>query len=102
MTRSIEKTACRTPTPGKKPTAIPTWKYELLSDAITVILGRAGGDGVRFVDLPDLVRDQIDAENLAELGSVNWHVTTVKLEMEVRGDVARFDGPTGQMLRLCS
>jgi hypothetical protein len=55
---------------------------------------------VRFADLPDLVRDRLSEEDKGRLGSIGWNVTTVKLEMEVRGEIIRFEGKGPQRLIL--
>ena len=66
-----EKVTCETPTPGKKPTSIAKWKYDLIRDAILKILPQ-NGDGIVFKELTDLVAGQISKEDLATLGSVSW------------------------------
>ena len=35
------------------------------------------------------VRDALDENSLKRLGSLGWHLTTVRLELEVRGEIAR-------------
>ncbi len=93
----MEKTACRTPAEGRDGvTNIPTWKFELLRDAILHSL--AAGD-LPFSQLKDAVRERLDADALNTLGSLGWHVTCVKLEMEVRGEIERVKGVTPQLLR---
>jgi len=91
VNKAIQRTVCRTPTPGKKPTAIPTWKYELVREAI---LASAPGSepGVPANDLPEAVRGRLRAEDLEDLGSVVWHTTTVRLNMEVEGELRRVRG----------
>ena len=89
---------CRTPNPDKPgATNLPKWKFDLLRGAILEEL--AGGD-VPFADLAKRVGARLDANELADLGSLGWHVTSVKLELEVRGEVCRVDGVTPQVLRL--
>lgn len=51
---------CQTPTPGKQPTSIPKWKYDLIRAAIIDILP-LDDEGIEFKILPDLVRDPISA-----------------------------------------
>lgn len=92
-----DRVTCQTPTPGKKPTRIPAWKYDAVSAAIIAVLSR--GD-IAFRDLPDAVRDELAPDVLDRLGSVGWHVTTVKLDMEVRGQIARLPKVTPQRLTL--
>ena len=52
----------------------------------------AGAEGFAFSGLADAVRDRLTADILDRLGSVGWHVTTVKLNMEVEGELRRLPG----------
>ena len=90
---------CETPTPGKKPTRIHRWKYDLLRGIILDIL-TGSADGVEFRALPDLIDTRLSAEQKANLGSVSWYTTTVKLDMEVKRDIERIPRVTPQRLRL--
>jgi len=82
-----DRVACRTPAVGRSgATRIPRWKYDAVRKAILDEL--ATGD-VPFRELSGRVRGRMQNDHLERLGSVNWHVTTVKLEMEVRGEIAR-------------
>jgi hypothetical protein len=94
---SEAKTICQTPTPGNKPTPIPSWKYDLIRDAIlSVVPSRA--PGIAFKELPSLVAGQLSSAQQAELGSVSWHTTTVKLDLEVKGEISRVPGVSPQHL----
>jgi len=96
-----DRIPCRTPNPSRNGvTRIPRWKFDLMRGAILDILGEAGADGFAFGDLADEVAARLSAEDRARLGSVKWHSTTVKLEMEVAGDIARMPGATPQRLAL--
>lgn len=90
---------CETPTPGKKPTRIHKWKYDLLHGIILDILA-ASADGVEFRGLPAIIDARLSPEQRATLGSVSWYTTTVKLDMEVKGDIVRAPGEKPQRLRL--
>ena len=93
-----DKVACRTPTPGRSGvTNIPQWRFDLIRGAIIDVI--ATGQ-VRFAELPDLVRDRLSEEDKDRLGSIGWNVTTVKLEMEVRGEIIRLEGKGPQRLML--
>ncbi|GJM44403.1 MAG: hypothetical protein DHS20C21_12450 [Gemmatimonadota bacterium] len=92
-----EKRLCRTPTPGKQPTVIPEWKYEEVRRVIRRVVPR-DPPGIPAKDLPEIVRSELSAEVKAELGSITWHTTTVKLEMEVAGELARVPGRKPQHL----
>lgn len=82
------RTVCRTPSPGKQPTSIPTWKYDAVRRAILAAVPKRA-PGIAAKDLPDRVADRLSAKVRADLGSVPWHTTVVKLEMEVAGELAR-------------
>ena len=94
------RTICRTPTPDKKPTSVPSWKFDLLSQEIKSVVASAGADGFLFSKLAETVAKRLAPDALEKLGSVGWHVTTVKLEMEVRGDLKRVSGSNPQRLVL--
>ena len=92
------KVACRTPAEGRDGvTNVPAWKFDLLR---TAILDSLAQRDIAFADLKDAVRERVTADDLARLGSLGWHVTTVKLEMEVRGEIERVAGVTPQVVRL--
>lgn len=93
-----DKVACRTPTPGKQPVRIERCKFDAVRRAILQVLPTEG-EGVPFMsDLTDLVAAALTAEERANLGSVGWYTTTVKLELEVRGEIRRVPGATPQRL----
>lgn len=95
------KKVCRTPTTGREGvTRIPLWKFEVVSEAIVAAVAEAGDAGLPFEDLAAAVEARLGADDLAKLGSVGWHTTTVKLEMEVAGALHRVDGKGPQRLRL--
>lgn len=94
-----ENVVCQTPTPGKIPTRIDRWKYELVHAAIVAVTPRTD-EGIEFRELSSLVETQLDAADMVELGSVSWYTTTVKLDMEVKGELERIPGSKPQRLRL--
>lgn len=92
------KVACRTPTPGRKGvTNIPQWRFDLVRSAIIEVI--ATGE-VKFAELPGLIGERLKKKDRERLGSISWNVTTVKLEMEVRGEIERVEGRGPQLLRL--
>ena len=96
-----DKVACRTPAEGRSGvTNIPRWKFDAVRAAILEALQRAGPDGLAFSELSGAVGQQLDPAVLARLGSVGWHSTTVKLELEVRGEIVRLPGKGPQRLVL--
>lgn len=98
MSNSEIMVTCRIPTPGKNPTRIPAWKYDLVHSAILAVLP-ASGEGIEFRELPGLVEGHISRQDLEKLGSVSWYTTTVKLDMEVRGELERVPGSKPQRLQ---
>jgi hypothetical protein len=96
---NTDKVLCQTPTPGKQPTRIDRWKYDLVRSAILAVVP-SSEQGVEFRVLPALVEQQIEPGNLSKLGSVSWYVTTVKLDLEVNGEIERIPGSKPQRLRL--
>ena len=101
MTNQEEKVKCETPTSGKKPTRIAKWKYDLVREAILAVVP-SDDQGVEFSQLANLVAGQISEDDLKKLGSVSWHTTTVKLDMEVKGEIERIPGSKPQRLRILS
>jgi hypothetical protein len=95
---SEDKVLCRTPTPGKSPTSILRWKYDLVREAIlAVVPGKE--PGIEFRKLADLVAARLTPDEQEKLGSVSWYTTTVKLDMEVNGELERLPGSGPQRLR---
>ena len=95
------KVTCETPTPGKQPTRIDKWKYDLVQSAILAVIP-SDELGLEFSRLPQLVEAQIPADDLKRLGSVSWYTTTVKLDMEVKGVIERVPASKPQRLRVVS
>jgi hypothetical protein len=88
-----ERVACRTPVEGRDGvTNIPAWKFDLMRGAILKVLDEAGPEGMLNRDLRDAVGAELSEGDQEHLGKLGWHVVTVKLELEVRGEVVRMDG----------
>lgn len=93
------KIACRTPTDGKGGvTNIPAWKYDCVRRAVLHAVEAAGPDGLAFGALVPEVRKRLSDHDLRRLGSLGWHVTTVKLNMEVEGEIMRAPGVNPQRI----
>ncbi len=92
----MDKTLCETPTVGKKPTRIDTWKYDLVAAAILDILPPSS-PGIPFKELPALVGEKLGAES-TKVGSMAWYTTTVKLDLEVKGKIKQVEGLKPQHL----
>ncbi|GGX69139.1 hypothetical protein GCM10011309_18840 [Litorimonas cladophorae] len=97
---SEPKVTCYTPAEGRNAGVnIPKWKYDCIRRAILDVLDESETAQIRFKDLNDAVRLRLTSNQLAKLGSVGWHVTTVKLNMEVEGELVRVHGARPQTLR---
>ena len=84
---STDRVGCRTPAEGRDGvTNIPAWKFDAIRGAILAILSE--GD-MRWSELTEAVRARLSADQLDRMGKLGWHVVTVKLELEVRGEVVR-------------
>jgi len=94
-----DRIVCRTPTPDRQPTAIERWKFEAVRAAIRAALPDRG-EGLPFKELPARVDAHLDTGTRLRLGSIAWYTTTVKLELEVRGEIVRVPGRGPQRLRL--
>ncbi len=79
---------------GKNGVNISKDKYNVMKAAIVNVLQKQGE--MTFRALNDEVRRQLEG-NFA--GSIDWYVTTVKLDLEARGVIERF-GKSPQQLRL--
>ena len=97
MPAAKETVACRTPTPGKTAKRIAKDKFDLLRKTILKLTPKRG-DGVVFTDLWDLVAKELTPAERKAVGSIPWNVTTVKLELEVRGELVRVEGSNPQRL----
>lgn len=73
-------------------------QYDLLRSAILEVVPD-NDEGIEFRRLAGLVRDVIAADELARLGSLSWYTTTVKLDLEVKGEIKWIPGSRPQRLR---
>lgn len=89
---SGDRVVCATPTPGKASTSMLRWKYEALRRAIRHVIVSAGSRGATLEDLVAETPDHLTTAELTDLGSVAWHVTTVKLDLEAKGEIQRVSG----------
>lgn len=93
-----DKVLCKTPTEGARPTRITRWKYDAVRRAILDSLDEQP-DGILFKELPALVAEHLSKTEITRLGSIAWYTTTVKLDMEVRGELRRSAGKGPQRLK---
>ena len=92
-----DKIICETPTPGKQPTRIDKWKYEVIREAILKVVPKEE-PGMLFKELPQWLEGVINDEDRERLGSLMWYTTTVKLDMEVKGELIKLKGRGPQRL----
>jgi len=70
-------------------------KYEIIRKAILMILRTQ--KEISFMNLSRAVEKEV---NGTFEGSVNWYVTTVKLDLEARGTVKRVPNSRPQLIKL--
>ncbi|MFW9847531.1 MAG: DUF6958 family protein [Candidatus Thorarchaeota archaeon] len=80
---------------GKAGVNIEREKYDLLRCTILEVLD--GTNQISFKDLGAEIKQRIGKDFK---GSVSWYYTTVKLDLEARGEIERVPGIKPQMLRL--
>ncbi|MHA2424003.1 MAG: DUF6958 family protein [Candidatus Thorarchaeota archaeon] len=80
---------------GKEGVNIEREKYDLLRCTILEVLD--GSNQISFKELGAEIKQRIGKEFS---GSVSWYYTTVKLDLEARGEIERIPGSKPQMLRL--
>jgi hypothetical protein len=81
--------------PEKHAGRIDPAKYQAVHEAITQNLRRHGS--LTFTQLGALVEEQLQA---AFTGSVTWYYTTVKLDMEARGELRRVPNSRPQVIEI--
>lgn len=96
-TRNEDKVLCENPVAGRKSTRIDRWKYDAVRKAIISVLSRKG-EGTPYSDLPSLVKGRLSTDVRSRIGSVEWYTTTVKLDMEAKGEIRRIKGVQPQRL----
>lgn len=84
------------PDAAKKGVKIEKAKYDLMRSAILAALKRNGA--MPFIELAALLDDQMQGRFD---GSVMWYCTTVKLDLEARGEIRRVPNAKPQRIELC-
>ncbi len=83
---------------GKAAPRIDKSKYTLIRAILLDIIPRNAA-GIPFIGLADQVSKSLTREQLADLGSVGWLTTNIKLDLEARGEIERVPGSSPQRLR---
>jgi hypothetical protein len=80
---------------GKQGVNISKKKYHTVRQSILDALGAHGE--MTFTELTESVRQTLQG---SFDGSINWYVTTIKLDLEARGEIERIPDRSPQRLRL--
>jgi hypothetical protein len=72
-------------------------KYEVIRNAILYVLQAQKQKEMTFMRLSHAVEKEV---NGSFDGSVMWYVTTVKLDMEARGEIKRVQNSRPQLVKL--
>lgn len=83
---------------GKQGVNIERAKYEALRRALLRIIP-SHAQGVLFGELPGLIRQELDASLFAPHAGLHWYLTTVKLDLQARGEIEIVAGARPQRLR---
>jgi hypothetical protein len=89
------------PDPNKQMPRISKHKYAMVRKAIFEILP-FDNEGFPIKELAKSVAAFLSKEHLEELGSVGWHTTSIKLDLEACGLIERIPGRSPQWLRRVS
>lgn len=85
------------PDPNKQGTRVTKSTYEADKNALLKVIP-SNKEGIAFMDLSKAVIPQLSKE-LNETTSQGWWATTVKLDLEARGLIERFNHQGKQHLR---
>ncbi|HUC20893.1 MAG TPA: hypothetical protein VMR98_05380 [Candidatus Polarisedimenticolaceae bacterium] len=75
----------RNPDTKKKGVRVDKIKYDIIRDAIIAILRERGP--LSFANLLAAMKERVDSAKFDGGSSVNWHTTTVRLDMEAKGEL---------------
>lgn len=84
-------------TPGSGGTRIDRAKYDAVRKAILKAVP-ARGEGIPFKALPAAVEENLPGGEIPGGGNTSWYTTTVKLDLEARGEIHRVPGSRPQRL----
>ena len=99
MSTTDDRITMRNPNTGRDDTRIQRAMYDPVRAAILDAIGETGE-----LDFRDL-RDEVERRTppaMWEDASVGWYTTTVKLDLEARGEIERIPRAKPQRLRLPS
>lgn len=96
--RTSARRVTRTPNTDGENVRIDAGKYDAVRRAILKAVPQ-NADGIAFKELPRSVKKHLPAGEIPGGGSLNWYVTVVKLDMEMRGELERVPGVRQQQIR---
>ena len=94
-----ERVVCETADSGEEAHTHPQVEVRPAGRTILEIVAESV-DGVEFRNLSGLIEGRLSTEQRENLGSVSWYTVSVKLDMEVKGDIERVPRAKPQKLRL--
>lgn len=95
---SDSRVQTRHPQSGKSMPRIAKTTYDSIRRAILKAVPSTER-GTEFRALPEKVSRLLPKRIRDEIGSVGWYTTTVKLDLEARGEIERVPGSRPQRLR---
>lgn len=98
MAGKIKRIQTRHPQRGKSMPRIDARKYAVVRTAVLKVVPKAK-TGIPFSELATRVAEKLPGPVRRTLGSVSWYTTTVKLDLEARGEIERISGITPQRIR---
>ena len=91
------KIACRSPNSDKQ-VAVYEWKFDAMREVLLKVVP-SDESGVESSSLPAIVSKDLAKEYVDHLGNIAWLTETVRLEMEVRGELVRIEGSKPKRIR---
>jgi hypothetical protein len=98
MGPGVKRIQTRHPQRGKTMPRIDAEKYTAVRRAVLKVVPKAK-NGIPFSELAIRVAEELPEPVRRILGSVSWYTTTVKLDLEARGEIERITGITPQRIR---
>lgn len=83
---------------GKQGVRIEKDKYDAMVAALLAVIPDEE-PGVRFTELEELLVPHLDEDVYTEDVSVTWYLTTIKLDLEARGTIARLKGSPQRLVK---
>ncbi len=91
------KISCRSPD-SEKQVPVFKWKFDAIREALLKVVP-TDDNGVETASLRTLVTEQLPEEHIEHLGNIAWLTESVRLEMEVRGELTRVEGSKPTRIR---